>query len=670
MTALASTSAMLRLLADWADAGWIRDLDYALARTLAERAEEDEPLVLLATALVSHQAGRGHLLLNLDHTLAEPDAILTAPQELAVRSHTQPSLAEVLRDVDGERWRAALRRSPLIQDPARTPLVLNGSNLYLRRFWEHERYIERSIQARILDRREHDPRRLRSLLDALFPKGQQPPDGQDWQKLACALAARQRFAVITGGPGTGKTTTVVKLLALLQALAFEQAEPLRLALAAPTGKAAARLNASIAGQIADLDLSRLPDAEALRAAIPAHVQTLHRLLGASGGERFRYHAERPLPLDAVVVDEASMIDEALMAALLAALPGHASLVLIGDKDQLASVEAGAVLSSLCGRAERGHYTPATRTWLAEVSGETLDDAYVDPRGSQLDQAVVMLRYSHRFAADSGIGRLARAVNAGDSAAALALLEDTTLEDVHLLPLEPGDDSRLLHLARNGFGAAPGILGFLDVLEDRRPPAAADAAANDLWAAEVLTAHARFQLLCAVHQGALGRVALNARIEAELARHGHIESGSGTRHAWYEGRPVIVTANDYDLDLRNGDVGITLRIDDPTSGEPALRVAFPQGDVSQGIRWVLPSRLSHCETVYAMTVHKAQGSEFEHVALVLPPQPSPVVTRELFYTALTRARRQVTVLTADPELIAAAVSRTVERSSALFRTRAQ
>lgn len=666
MTALASASATLRLLAAWADAGWIRDLDYALARTLAERAGEDEPLVLLATALVSHQAGRGHLLLNLDHALAEPDAILAAAQELSARSQTLPTLADLLRDVDGDRWRAALGQSPLTRDPSRTPLVLNGSDLYLRRFWEHERFIERSIESRILDASALDPERLRSLLDALFPPGERPPDGHDWQKLACALAARQRFAVITGGPGTGKTTTVIKLLALLQALAFEAGEPLRLALAAPTGKAAARLNASIAGQIADLDLSQLPNAETLRSAIPAQVQTLHRLLSASSGQRFRYHAERLLPLDAVVVDEASMIDEALMAALLDALPPQARLILIGDKDQLASVEAGAVLSSLCARAEHGHYTPATRTWLAAVSGETLADAYVDAQGSQLDQAVAMLRHSHRFAADSGIGRLARAVNAGEPDTTLALLAEAALDDVHLLAIDPTYDSRLLQLALAGFGTAPGILGFLEVLGRTRPTAGADAAALDHWAAEALTAQGRFQLLCAVHQGPFGRVALNARIEAELARHGHIDPGAGTLHAWYEGRPVIVTANDYDLDLRNGDVGITLRIDDPASGGSALRVAFPRGDVTQGIRWVLPSRLNHCETVYAMTVHKAQGSEFDHVALVLPAQPSPVVTRELLYTALTRARRQVTVLAATPELLAAAVTRTVERSSALFR----
>ncbi|MBI0548535.1 AAA family ATPase, partial [Dickeya dianthicola] len=252
--------------------------------------------------------------------------------------------------------------------------------------------------------------------DALFPGD--AAGAANWQKLACALAAGSAFSIITGGPGTGKTTTVVKLLALLQSLALEQhGKPLRIRLAAPTGKAAARLNESIAGAIAGLTLDGLAQGEAIREHINSEVVTLHRLLGSRPDTRhFRHHADNPLMLDVLVVDEASMVDLEMMAALLAAMPARSRLILLGDKDQLASVEAGALMGELCRRAAQGHYLPQTRDWLRDVAGDAPDDALLDPHGSALDQSIAMLRHSYRFGADSGIGQLAEAVNDGDAAA--------------------------------------------------------------------------------------------------------------------------------------------------------------------------------------------------------------------------------------------------------------
>lgn len=299
-----------------------------------------------------------------------------------------------------------------------TPLVTTGEELYLRRYWESERRIGQAIRVRLADREAWqsalDEQAARDWLDRLFGPPADAAAQPDWQRLACALAAGSGFSVITGGPGTGKTTTVLRLLALLQGLEGPD-DPLRIRLAAPTGKAAARLNTSVGGALDRLGLDRLPAGEALRRDLPAEVVTLHRLLGARPDTRhFRYGARNPLALDVLVVDEASMIDLELMASLVEAVPRTARLILLGDRDQLASVEAGAVLGELCHRAGGGHYTPATAQWLEAVTGMAVPEAMQDADGQALDQHIVMLRESHRFGADSGIGRLAAAVNSGDA----------------------------------------------------------------------------------------------------------------------------------------------------------------------------------------------------------------------------------------------------------------
>ena len=347
-----------------------------------------------------------------------------------------------------------------------------------------------------------------------------------------------------------------------------------------------------------------------------------------------------LALDLVVVDEASMIDLDMMARLLAAVPLTASLILLGDKDQLASVEAGAVMGQLCAGADQGHYTPDTLAWLAQTTGADVSAWAGD--GSALAQQTVMLRLSHRFADDSGIGQWARAVNAGDVAGVeklwrkLPAWQAATATSVDRLQPGQPHDPHLAALVQHGWKT------WLQSLQPLKT-----AACNDAQALAALKEFAKFQVLCAVRDGPWGVDHLNQRIASSLGL--PIEG-------WYAGRPVMVTRNDYNLKLMNGDVGLCLK---HTHG---LRVAFADGQ--GGIRWVLPSRLDAAETVFAMTVHKSQGSEFDHVALVLPNRPLAVLTRELLYTGMTRARTQLTLVVPQANVLLQAVAVKVLRSGGL------
>jgi len=674
-----SATRMLELLESWVELGWLRALDHAFASFLLEQVPEAPPLLLLGAALASHQLGRGHVCLDLDATLADPGRSLSLPPDGAVVVPVAGP-QEVLGGLTREIWIEALSHPELVAMGAGdTPLVFARRRLYLRRFWACEQHIALAVRGRVADggaeRAGVDSGRLRAWLGRLF--GPPEPGGADWQRIACALAAGGRFTVITGGPGTGKTTTVVRLLALLQALHQEagDAHPLRIRMAAPTGKAAARLSASVAGAVHDLPLPADESGARIRMSIPTEVGTVHRLLGSRPGTRhFRYRAGNPLALDVLVVDEASMIDLELMTAVFQALPPRARLILLGDRDQLASVEAGAVLGEICTRAGDGHYTPATAEWLQNVSGEEIPAAMLDRQGEKLDQHIVMLRRSYRFGEHSAIGRLARAVNAGDAVAARSILSTEGLRpDLAVRSLEGSGDAALHHCVIHGGveafrpaddGSRPaGHADYLRRMTEEDPGDAADPEAVSDWAARVLEAQRGFQLLCPVRQGPWGVEPLNRRVEAALRTEGLI-SGRGV---WYAGRPVMVTANDYGLGLMNGDIGVAL--DTPQRDADGhlvrvLRVAFPAGDGTDRVRWIQPSRLTQIETVYAMTVHKAQGSEFDHAALLLPDREVPLLTRELLYTAITRARRWFTLIEPAPGVLERAVLRRVIRGSGL------
>jgi exodeoxyribonuclease V alpha subunit len=673
--ALHSTSAMLDLLTQWRTLGWLRELDLAFVRFLHEESPQAPAALLLASALVSHQLGRGHVCLDLQSVPDQPADTLALPPDrhLDALAPTVDLPEHVLQGWTLTAWCQQLQYPDLVDSGSgRAPLVLMGHRLYLRRYWCLERDVERAIQDRMRtpDNLATDgPNDLvRTTLDTLFPAT--APSTVDWQKMACAVAARSAFSVITGGPGTGKTTTVVRLLGLLQRLALAQAphRPLVIRLAAPTGKAAARLKQSIRHAIHQLP-GEHPEDVAAREHIPTEVSTLHRLLGTLADSRlFRHDARYPLALDVLVIDEASMVDLEMMAATLQALPPNARLILLGDKDQLASVEAGSVLGELCRRAREGHYRPETAQWLQSLTGQHLPDALQDPQGPALDQHIVMLRHSHRFDASSGIGQLAAAVNAGDDRAVQQVLSESHPDVLeHHWPAL--DDERLQALVLpplNQGAAPPGLSHYLHIMRTQRPALEADPAEWDAWALRVLAAHGRFQLLCALRNGPSGVQGLNPRIQAILTQQRLIEATS----EWYAGRPVIVTRNDYALGLMNGDVGIALpypqRHRAQTTLDWGLRVAFPTHDDTRPIHWVLPSRLTAVDTVYALTVHKSQGSEFEHVALLLPPERTPVLTRELIYTAITRAKSWFSLVgIGHPRLLQQACRHTVQRSGGLF-----
>jgi exodeoxyribonuclease V alpha subunit len=393
--------------------------------------------------------------------------------------------------------------------------------------------------------------------------------------------------------------------------------PLRIRLAAPTGKAAARLGESINGEI-----DALPLPAAVRDAIPRTVSTLHRLLGPRPGSRlFRHDRHNPLHADLVVVDEASMIDQELTARLLDALRPATRLVVLGDKDQLASVEAGAVLGELCAGTDDPHYHEATVNWLRDVAG--VDISSWQGPGRALQQHIVKLRESRRFSAESGIGALAEAVRTGQRSRAAALL-DGPEPDIQRLLLRHADDPAIEQAAVEGYRS------YLRVLEQSRPEAD-QRSRIDEWARDVLRAFTRFQVLTSVRQGPLGVTRLNERIAGRLQQAGWIDRASG----WFEGRAVMITRNDYELGLMNGDVGICLATRLPGETRPRLRVAFELAD--QRIRLLLPSRLDAVESVFAMTIHKAQGSEFDQVLVVLPSAGLEPGRPELLYTAVTRAR---------------------------------
>lgn len=578
-----------------------RDIDFRFADFLCRLAPSGSEELRRAALRVSSAVGQGHICLDLSAESGEGE--------------------ERARFVD------ALRSSGVVGRPGEfAPLVIDDDRLYLYRYWKFETELAEKIIEKAGITYPINGLLIRDGIARLFGS---PADGEsDWQRVAAAAALRRGFTVISGGPGTGKTSTVVKIIALL----LEQADGdgLRVALTAPTGKAAARLKDAIRGAREGLaGLTPVQD------RIPDEVTTIHRLLGViPGSNRFRYHRGNLLPHDVVVVDEASMVALPLMARLVEAMAPNARLILLGDRDQLASVEAGAVLGDICDAGDNPLYSPEFRRFVEETTGERLERDSGDESPSPLADSLVILRKNYRFGAGSGIGALSRAINGGDSDGALVLLRNGGASGVTWRET-PSVETLEQTLA-------PEVLdGYGDYLAKDDPSA-------------VLSAFDRFRVLCAVREGRYGVAGLNGAIERILAARGIISPN----RRWYRGRPVMVTVNDYALRLFNGDVGITL----PDPENPgSLAVFFPSA--TDGVRKVSPLRLPHHETVFAMTVHKSQGSEFDRILMVIPPVESPVLTRELLYTGITRARTAAGLWCGEA-VFNAAVARRVERRSGL------
>lgn len=639
-----------------ADAGQVRRLGAAFARFIATLSADQEAADALALAVacvvLSELEGRGHSCVMLADLAQEPSQMMGWTEEqwhalLAVSGPLPGSL---------EDWCALLARAPQVWSAGvadrQQPLVLDGARLYLRRYWRDETAVGGTIAARAQVTLAPPLDQVRRWLDILFDK---PPanGGTDWQKVACAIALRGKVAIITGGPGTGKTYTVASLLTLLFAVS-PQPQQLRIALAAPTGKAAARLKQSIdkalnglaekVGAAVGDELPLLTLAQRMGAA-----RTLHSLLGARPGTRaFAHHAGNQLDVDVLIVDEASMVHLEMMASVLDALPPAAILILLGDKDQLASVEAGAVLGDLCHDAQAGGYTAQTIAYAQAASGEIIPASFAGDAGA-LAQQTVMLRHSHRFGGP--IGALALAVNDGNPALAKACFANE--REGRVAWRVPAQPEEVLRLALGGRDGAPG--GYRPYLElvNAGSEGHGGQEGHDSWVRTVLHSFESFRILCAVREGEWGVAGLNAAIELRLEREGLIR-----RSEWYVGRPVMVTRNDYGTGVFNGDIGLTLR--DPAR-PGSLRVYFLEGD---SVRSVLATRLRQVETAFAMTVHKSQGSEFRHTVLVLPQEGGAMLARELVYTGITRARDFFTLVSPTQAVLFDAILRRTQRASGL------
>jgi exodeoxyribonuclease V alpha subunit len=605
-----------------ATAGVFGPLDVHFARMLAEIDPSAKPAVLLGAAWASRAIAFGHVCADLRRITLRPPVDADGNEIVGIDS---PSLFE---------WVMALAgNATLVGDgTTRKPLVFDGdARLYLFRYHRYERMLAEALRSRASQTIDIDLGLARSTLDRLFTGG----TGFQLdvrQREAAAVAALRHLTVLSGGPGTGKTTTVVRMLALVQSLQLARGlPPLRIALAAPTGKAAARLGESIGTQIAALQCD-----DDVKAAIPRAASTIHRLLGVRGGSstRFVHDASLPLATDVVVVDEASMVDLATMAKLVDAVPASARIVLVGDKHQLASVEAGAILGDICDAGRQGG-APRSAAFASTLSQLVDAPARPNEAPAAIADCLVDLVQSHRFDTDSAIGGLAEAIKHGRSDEAVTRLQaaiGNTRGQLGMVPVGEGDE-------------LPTVLRSI-VLDGYRPVVDAKDPA------ERLALLGRFRLLSPHRRGPFGVERLNALVEQLLGLGARMHAGT----PWYDGRPILVTTNDHQLGLFNGDVGVVCSDD---NGK--LRAWFMGGDGA--LRSFAPSRLPEVETVFAMTVHKSQGSEFDRVGLLVPRQLSSLLTRELLYTAVTRARERVTLFGAA-RAIADAIGKRIERASGL------
>ncbi|WP_105259078.1 exodeoxyribonuclease V subunit alpha [Pseudoalteromonas sp. T1lg88] len=512
------------------------------------------------------------------------------------------------------------------------PLRLRDNALYLARYDEYEAILAERFSALATAPITLDNARLAELIQLYF--GAEDAQSPNWQKVACATAATRKFCVISGGPGTGKTTTVTRLLAILQSLYREA--PLHIELVAPTGKAAARLSESIQG--AKLDLPQV--GEDVAALIPEQAQTLHRLLGTLPySNQFRHNRANPVHADLVVVDEASMIDISLMAKLVDALAPHTRLILLGDKDQLSSVDSGNIMADLCCQCQLGHLPNYSAPWAQQLAGLCGEHQYHSQQQTPylLRDNIAFLQHSYRFAEGSGIGRLAYAVNRAEQNTARQLLQSDA-EDISYFDLQEGFYSQLIDRAATQYSTYLNLAG------------------EGMDAKAVHQAFAQYQLLAALREGPFGVQQLNQRIEQRLAQQGLID----LRQRFYLGMPLMISQNDYQLRLFNGDIGIVLPDEDG-----ALKAMFIGSDGT--IRAIEPGRLPGFDKVFAMTIHKSQGSEFAHTAMVLPPlgRGGQRLNRQLVYTGITRAKKHIELI-CDMRTLFHAINQPISRASGLYQ----
>ncbi|MCU8034999.1 MULTISPECIES: exodeoxyribonuclease V subunit alpha [unclassified Shewanella] len=704
--AIQLTAPLPELLKQWEQERLLTPLDrhFALEMSHLHPSDSQQPLFILLCALLSQQLSSQHSCLVLAHIVPlNPMAEQNSHCKITL---SLEALTETLQTFDA-----------VGQAGSNKPLIFDNGRLYLQRYHQFETSVAASlirlsgsVSRQLSEEASHQEQpqiaKLRSLLDQLFPANVSDPHSLtnsedtapiDWQKVATATALGKKLSVITGGPGTGKTTTVTKLLLLLQ---MESQQEIRLV--APTGKAAARLSESIKASKARLakelsahanviDEARNRNSQDFLTAlgrIPEEASTLHRLLGViPNSPHFRHHQGNPLRLDLLIVDEASMVDLPMMYKLLSALPEHASLILLGDQDQLASVEAGAVLADICAGlkipidpnnlAQNNIASSSPALWQMRYSKEQAErlsaltgfelTPYIS-NAPKLGDSLCMLMHSHRFKGDAGIGLLASAVNRADlqgilqvwqqGPAELSWLEHSMIvSQTQAKVSEPANNvglNLLLEQACQQYGA---YLGALNSHASNNDASNSDVGTRPSTA-DIIERFNQYRILCAMRSGDYGVEGINQYVTQALANAKLIKP----LQEFYLGRPIIIQSNDYNLGLFNGDIGLILQDEDKPE---RLMAHFIKADGS--LLKVLPARLPSHETCYAMTVHKSQGSEFSRVALVLPPSPSlaqwQLLTKELVYTAITRAKVHFTCL-GTQHVFERASSQATQRASGL------
>jgi exodeoxyribonuclease V alpha subunit len=694
--------------------GMIRQIDNQTAKFVSAQEKISPSEMAWLTALLSRELGRGHICLLLVDSHRQIN-FSSLTYELNLPESEALTLA-----IEATDWIEVLESSCVVGIPGdNLPLIFDGERLYFHRYW----FYEMSLAAQLtrfgtpMSFKPMEVQKLSQLLNHLFARdydyifralmslrdsdrqtinGNQKnqalerqrliceslhvvrQEGIDWgevdavlsqagkaselecldrlipekhcvndQKVAAAVALSRRFTVISGGPGTGKTTTVAKLLAALVSQENENDSSPIIRLVAPTGKAAARLTESIGSAI-----DKLPVDPRIKSVIPTNASTLHRLLGSiPNSASFRHCAENKLHLDILVVDEASMVDLPMMYKLFDALPLHTRVILLGDKDQLASVEAGAVLGDICSFLDYG-YSREQAHLLSALTGYQLEASRHKVNAPLIADSLCLLQKSYRFNLRSGIGQLAKSVNRGRPDDVVQVW-NRNYSDIHILELTGAGYSRLLSCLVTEYRAYLELSHQLG--EDLK------AGATELLSGKVkqiINAFNRCRLLCALREGEFGVNGLNQRIESVLTKHNLIRPMDDL---WYVGRPIMITRNDYGLGLYNGDIGICLPEIVGESATTRLKVFFELPDGN--LKGVLPSRIPSHDTAYAMTIHKSQGSEFDTTLMILPPDYSPILTRELIYTGITRAKNVLYVY-ADSGVFKRAVRVKTERLSGL------
>jgi exodeoxyribonuclease V alpha subunit len=581
---------------------------------------EDQNL-FLASVLVSRATREGNICLELSR-FAGQKILEKDPSGSAV---TCPDLSE---------WTSSLGRSRVVGNGCLpSPMVLDSKyRLYLRKFWEYEKSLADAILKRAGKKESRfDGFRISKLLGILFPEIHEPHI--DLQPLAALIPLLSPFCVITGGPGTGKTHSAAKILGFLAELSYPV--PLRVFLTAPTGKASVRLKDSIQQRV-----KHLPISDSAKSMIPDEAFTLHRLLGgAPGKSRFRFNPEHLLEADIVIVDEASMVDLPLMSKLFSALPENSRVILLGDRNQLASVDAGSVFGDICSGKKTFGFSGYTARYLERLIGVNAGEISIDETyGRTIGDDIIELKKTYRFSETSPIALLSRKINEGNSDEVMEILKTNRSEVLEWVSSVESSD-RILTEAIVG--------GYTNCFRAKTPE-------------EGVKLVERFKVLCAVNRGPRGVTSINQKAEWIFKRKDLIRKESIDDPRVYQGKPILITRNRQDLEISNGDMGVLWNTPSRRSSEE-WSVCLPGlGDETRRIPLY---RLPIYESAFAITVHKSQGSEFEEVLIVLPDEDIPLLTRELLYTAVTRGRQRVKIL-GNETVIRAMVSRQIQRNSGL------